>query len=511
MSRKSIITGTLILTAANLITKCMGFFNRVYLSNTIGAEGMGLYQLILPIYGLAWSITSAGFTTTISSLTAQEHIRGQNGNIGRIVKQSVFLSLGISILIGFLLFFGAEDIASFIIKDARTAYPLRLLAFAVPFMAAGSCFRGFFLGMQETLIPAVSQVLEQSVRIVTVYFLAGLFVPLGLTYACLAAVAGIFLGEFLSCGFTIWNYLHYKRRHRFIRKPALSPTAALSMILSMAVPLSASRISASLLATVENLLIPRQLQLHGQNTAQALATYGELTGMAMPLILLPSACLMAASVSLVPEISEASAIKQDTRITRTVSATFLFTSIIGFGAAAFFAVFPKEICYIVYNRTALGQVLFPLAFLCPLLYAQTTLHGLLNGLGEQFFLFWNNILSSLISIAVIWFFMPVYGIAAFLGGWALSLLFSVLTALYLLWKRTGAFPSPYSCFLKPMLAGAAAGLLIRYFIRISEPSKLLFLGSLAAMGILYLAFLFVLGCLSEKEFHILFKKNKSWP
>lgn len=506
MSRKTIITGTLILTTSNLITKCMGFFNRIFLSNAIGAEGIGLYQLILPIYGLAWSITSAGFTTTISSLTAQEHIRGQNGNIGRIVKQSVFLSLCISAVISSLLFFAAKDIALYIIKDGRAAYPLRLLAFAIPFMAAGSCLRGFFLGMQETIIPALSQVLEQTIRILTIYFLAGIFVPLGLTYACMAAVAGIFFGELLSCIFTIWNYFHYKRKHRFIQRPTLSSAAALSMILSMALPLSASRISASLLATMENLLIPRQLQLHGQNTVQALSTYGELTGMAMPLILLPSSCLMAASISLVPEISEASAVKQDSRISKTVSATFLFTFIIGFGAAALFAVFPREICYIVYNRAALGQVLFPLAFLCPFIYAQTTLHGLLNGLGEQFFLFWNNIASSLISIAVIWFFMPVYGIAAFLGGWFLSLLFTVISALYLLWIRTGAFPSLFNCFLKPMLAGAAAGLLIKYFIRISEPSKLLFLGSIIGMGLLYLFFLFLLGCFSKKDMNLLFRK-----
>lgn len=507
MSRQSIIAGTLILTSANLITKCMGFFNRIFLSNTIGAEGMGLYQLILPIYALAWSITSAGFTTTISSLTAQEHIRGQHGNIGRIVKQSLVISLGISLVICLFLFWKADAIALHIVKDGRTALSFRLLAFAIPFMAAGSCFRGFFLGMQETLVPAASQVLEQAVRIVTIYILAGIFVPLGLSYACCAAVFGIFLGELLSCGFSLLNYIHYKRKHRFIRKPTLSSAASLSMILTMALPLSASRISASLLSTVENLIIPRQLQLHGQNTAQALATFGELTGMAMPLILLPSACLMAASVSLVPEISEACAVKQDSRIHKTVSATFLFTSIVGFGASSLFAVFPREICYIVYHRSALGQVLFPLAFLCPFLYAQTTLHGLLNGLGEQFFLFWNNIASSLISIAVIWFFMPAYGIAAFLWGWFLSLLFAVLSSLYLLWKRTGAFPSLYNCILKPLLAGAAAGLVVKYFIRISEPSKLLFLGSFAAVGILYLLFLFLLGCLSRKDMELVFGKK----
>ena len=508
MSKKSIITGTLILTAANLITKCMGFFNRVYLSNTIGAEGVGLYQLILPVYGLAWSITSAGFTTSISSLTAQEHIRGQNGNIGRIVKQSVSLSLAISLIISIFLYFGAEEIACYILKDKRTACPLQLLAFAIPFMAAGSCFRGFFLGMQETVVPALSQILEQTVRIGTVYLLSGIFVPLGLSYACMAAVAGIFLGELLSCIFTIWNYVHFKRKRRFTRKPTLSSAAALSMILTMALPLSASRISASFLSAIENLLIPRQLQLHGQNTAQALSTYGELAGMAMPLILLPSACLTAASISLVPEISEASAVRQDTRIQKTVSATFLFTSIIGFGAAALFAVFPQEICYIVYDRSSLGQVLFPLAFLCPLLYAQMTLNGLINGLGEQFFLFWNNIVSSLISIAVIWFFMPAYGIAAFLAGWFLSLFFSVTTALFLLWKRTKAFPSFYDCIVKPSLAGAASGLLIKYFIRISEPSKVLFLGSMTGMGMLYLLFLFLLGCLNQNELYSVLRTKK---
>ena len=103
--------------------------------------------------------------------------------------------------------------------------------------------------------------------------------------------------------------------------------------------------------------------------------------------------------------------------------------------------------------------------------------------------------------------MPVYGIAAFLGGWFLSLLFTVISALYLLWLRTGAFPSLYNCFLKPMLAGAAAGLLIKYFIRISDPSKLLFLGSIIGMGLLYLFFLFLLGCLSRKDMNILFDKK----
>lgn len=507
MSRKTIITGTIILTFANLITKCMGFFNRVYLSNIVGAEGIGLYQLILPVYGLAWSITSAGFSTTISILTAQEKARRKTDTIFSIVKQSIALSLIISMVVCFFLFFFSDSISAFVLKDPRTALPLKILAFAIPFMAAGSCLRGFFLGIQEAAVPAVSQVIEQSARILTIYFLAGSFLPYGLTVVCCSAVLGILLGEFLSCTFSLWNYHRYIRKKSFLHVSEKSILTSVSMILRMAVPLSASRISASLLGAAEHLLIPRQLQIHGQDTAQALATFGELTGMAMPLIMLPSACLTAASVSLVPEISQAKAGKQYTHINSAVSSTFLFTSVIGFGAAAVFAVFPKEICSIIYNRPALGQVLFPLSFLCPLVYAQTMLHGLLNGLNEQFFLFRNNILSSLISILTIWLFMPKFGIAAFLCGWCISLLFSVSSALYLLYKRTGVFPSLFDCFLKPMLAGAAAGLLVKYIIRISEPSKLLFLCSMSGMGLLYLIFLFLLGCLSSYTMPLFFRKK----
>lgn len=139
MAKKSLITGALILTIANLTTRFIGFFYRVYMSNTIGAEGMGLYQLIMPIYMLAWSITSSGFTTTISKLTAQENARRQYGNMGRVLKQSLCMCLAISLIISVLLYSLSTPIALQVLKDERTLLSLKVLAFCVPFMSAGSC------------------------------------------------------------------------------------------------------------------------------------------------------------------------------------------------------------------------------------------------------------------------------------------------------------------------------------------------------------------------------------
>lgn len=506
MSKKQLITSTIILTSANLFTKFLGFYYRIFMSGAIGAEGMGLYQLIMPLYALAWSVTSSGFTTTVSRLTARESAKSETGNMGRIVKQAVGMCLLLSAAASFFLFFGAEGISRQILKDSRAALSLRLLAFAIPFMAAGSCLRGFFLGLQQMQIPAISQVLEQTVRILAIFLLADLFVPLGLSYACFAAVCGIFAGEAISFAFTFFSYLRFKRRRKLIKQPSISNRTAAVLILSMALPLSATRITSSLLSAAENILIPGRLQLYGYSAEKALSLYGELTGMAMPLLLLPSAFLMAASTSLVPEITQACASGQSRRISRTVSAALLFTSVVSVGAACFFAVFSKEICYLIYGQTELGRLLLPMAFLCPLLYGQTTLSGLLNGLGEHIFLFWSHILSSAVTIAFVWFAMPYYGIAAFLTGWFLSLLLTTLWSLLRLRKTTGVSFSLTAYLGKPLLAGLGAALPIRFLIQNGTPSKPFFLATFFGMGLLYLFFLFLLGCLSKE---ILFPKAKS--
>lgn len=507
MGRKQLLVGTAILAGANILTKCMGFFYRIFMSNYIGAEGMGLYQLILPLYTLAWSITAGGFTTTVSRLTAREHARGENGSIGRIVKQSAALCLLLSIILSGFLFLDADWVALHILHEPRTALSLRLLAFAIPFMSVGSCLRGFFQGLQQMTVPAFSQILEQLLRIGAIYLLAGIFVPQGLEYACFAAVCGIVLGEAGAFCYTFFHYLHKKRRWKFIRKPSISSGACFSLILSMAIPLGAIRITGSLLSTLENILIPQRLALFGSSSQEALASYGELTGMVMPLLMLPSAFLMAFSVSLVPEISEACAVSQNNRIRQTVSTSLLLTSILGAGSACLFAVFPREICYVVYGRSNLGGLLFPLAFLCPLLYGQTTINGLLNGLGEHFFLFWSHILSSLITIAFIWFAMPYWGLSAFCTGWFCSLLAVTILSLRKLKKRTGVSPSLFDCFGRPILAGIAAALIIRLIIQTSTPSPLLFCGTLLGMGILYLVFLGALGCLDEDTLQLLKRKR----
>ncbi|MCL2350173.1 MAG: polysaccharide biosynthesis protein [Defluviitaleaceae bacterium] len=458
LSKRTLITGALTLTAANIITRLIGFAYRIFMAGAIGAEGMGLFQLIMPIYSLGWALSCSGITTTLSRLVAAEQAKGEYGNMRRLLAISLVLTAGLSIFITVFLYFAAGFVGAGILNDERIVMSLRILSASFVFMALGSCLRGYFLGLQKTIVPAASQIIEQLARMGIIILLASAFIPRGLEYAAAVAVVGIVVGEALSFGYVL---LSYKFADRKIPKklPKIGKREALFGIVAMSAPLTLNRVSSSLLSTVENVMIPQRLQAFGMAAEEALATFGQIVGMAMPLIFFPSAILVALSVSLVPSIAESMALGQKGRVNSTISKSIVFTTIIAFGAGVIFVVFPHEIGQLVY-RQDLGQILLILGLMCPFWYLNITLNGLLSGLGEQVFIFRNSLLASGINIAFVYFFVPIYGVSAFLVGWFISLIIVTFFDLLRLKKVVGTRTQISLWFIKPALAAAAAGLAI---------------------------------------------------
>ena len=505
MSKKSIISGAIILTVAGIITRLLGFVYRVFLSNAIGAEGMGLYQLIMPVYALAWSIACSGFTTTISKLTAQENAKGEQGNIKRLLWQAVAITTTIGIIISFVLYVFAEPIAVSIFRDMRAVMPIQILSLAIPFMAFGSCLRGYFFGLQETMIPAINQVFEQTVRMAVVFLLAGFFIPLGLEYAAALAVIGIVAEEAVSLLYIITAYnRHKKKRPAYGKKtmPSMSFSKSFMLLCGMALPLTATRVAGSLLGTFENFLIPRRLELYGMTSSEAISTFGQISGMAMPLIYFPSAILTSLAISLIPAVSEATAIKNFNRIKYTASRSMLFSSVIGFCAAAVFITFSHELGDVIYSQD-ISEMLILLGIMSPFLYMQVVLAGILNGLGCQVFIFRNSLISSVINIAFVYFLVPQYGINAFILGWFVSLIVTCgfeINKLGEMVKLTFEFKN---WFVKPIFAAVMASLAAKFLENnIITPMIGQTLGLAASIGFLagiYLVFILLTGCLRKED------------
>jgi len=510
-AKRTLFTGALILTGANIISRLLGFAYRIFMSNAIGPEGMGLYQLIMPIYALAWSISCSGLTTAISKLVATEKARGRAGNMRRILYFALLLAVVISIVLMVVIFAFAGWIGEGILNDARVVLPLRILAFSIPFMAAGSCIRGYFFGLQRPALPAASQIIEQFVRMAIIFALAGTFIPRGLEYAAAAAVIGIVAGEAVSFVFVGVAYrLHRKWQEMDSSSPVMSVKSAYAALFAISLPLTLNRITGSFLSAVENVLIPQRLQQFGLSPEEAMSQFGKITGMAMPLIFFPSAILTALSISLVPAISESVAQQNEERITSTVSKSILFTSVIAFGAALIFVVFPSEIGRIVYNQD-LASILLILGLMCPFWYLNITFSGILNGLGEQVFIFRNSLIASIINIAFVFFFVPRYGTIAFLVGWFVGLIIVTYFDIEKIREITCVRLQVLRWFFKPALAALAAGLIVNYahgrFVlrMLSERMALIF--SLGVLMGIYGVFVVLSGCIRWKDIQFIFNRK----
>ena len=502
MSKKSLVAGTLVLTLASLITRLLGFGFRIYQSQVMGAEGMGLYQLLFPIYMLLWAASSAGIAMAIAKLVAAEVSRGAEGNAIRILKVSLLISLPFSFLLSGLLFFFAPFIARCYIQEPVTELSLRLLAFCVPFMSTACCLRGYFQGHQEMSITALAQIVEQMGRMLIIYLLAGLMVPKGITYICALGVIGMCAGEFFSFCMSFIAF-RIKKRHVKLTPATLPKRDTFNKLLTLSIPVTANRFLTSGLQSFENILIPITLGQFGLSSSAALGLYGQFSGMALPLLFFPSMVTSSLATALVPAISEAVAMKNTKLLQRTISKSIQFSSLIGIGATALFLTLPYEIALTCYHMQEVGQLLKWLAIICPFLYLQNILTGTMNGLGMQKKTFTTNVMGSLLCIAVILLMVPKRGIIGFVIAMLMQSGFVCAMLLSYVLKNIDLPVDIYNWMLRPGLAGILCSVftfalhhywLIQHFsLTIST-----ILGVLTLVSS-YIVILLMTGCLSIKD------------
>ena len=196
IKKHPLLTGTLILTLTGVVTKIMGFFYKIFLSRTIGAEGLGIYQMIFPIFGICFSLTTAGIETSISRFVAEESARNNPSGSRRILASGLILSVSLSLIAALCLYGGAEFLATSYLKEPRCIDLLRFLALSLPFASCHACISGYYYGRKQTGIPAASQLIEQVIRVVSVFLLASICTEKGISLSPVLAVLGLVMGEF---------------------------------------------------------------------------------------------------------------------------------------------------------------------------------------------------------------------------------------------------------------------------------------------------------------------------
>ena len=484
------IRGAFILTAAGLLTRMIGFFYRIFLSHVIGAEGMGIYQLIFPLNMLCYALTVVGIQTAISRFVSAKIALNDSQGANNSFAVGTIFSLILSCAAAWAMHHFAPFLSEKILMEPRTLPMLRLMAYSIPMGAIHTCVNGYFFARKKTGPPAVSQLLEQIARVAATYLAYTVMLSKGIKPAPVIAVAGMLCGELVSMLFSVAAVTWNLQAQKFTPSSIQHPFYILKDILPIAAPATANRVLLTLLNSVEAILIPSRLRMSGLNTAQAFSIYGTFSGMAMPLVLFPSTITNAVSVMLLPSVSEAQARGNLRTIRRTVEATLKYCLLLGiFSTGLFFFYGPRLGMYLFHNSTA---GLF-----------------ILHGLGKTGTCFINNVLGVSLRILLIIFVVPIEGIQGYLWGLLASELLLAALNLGALRRYSKIQFDTASWLLKPAAAmGIALGLTLffaKFFHKLSFLPILISLG--IEMCICSVLYLIILACMGITILNRQIKKN----
>ena len=424
----ALIQGTFYLTLAGFLSRIIGFFYRIFLSQKMGAEGMGIYQLIFPVFSLAFALSAAGIQTAISKFVAKYHSIHYEKAQRDVLTVGLFLSICLSFCCTFFLYENAQWIADCIISEPRCAPLIRILAWSVPLEAVHACINGYYYGQKKAGVPALTQLVEQSIRVLSVLFFYEMIISSGKEPNLNITVLGIVFGEGAAMIFSLTALLFLLRKeqnllsHKPLSKAFLPISHVRHMIdiISLSTPLSANRVIINLLGSAEAILIPIQLKAYGMASSDALSVYGVLTGMALPIILFPSAITNSLSVILLPVISEEEAKGNLHNIHKAVRKTIYYCSFLGIACTACFIVTGSFLGNTLFHTPLAGRFIITLSFICPFLYLSTTLNSILHGLGRMTLTFFFSLTGIGIRLLFTLILVPHFGITGYLWGLLLS-------------------------------------------------------------------------------------------
>lgn len=439
MNRNKAIQGVLLLTLSSFFLRGIGMVYRIVLSDRIGTEGMGLYQLIMTVYMLFSMLACAGLTITVSRLCAEQPRSGRS-----IVARSCGYAAVLGGALGAILFLLSGWIAERLLGDARAAMSLRWIAPSLPMMGISAVLRGYFLSRGDVARPTAAQMTEQVVRVGLVLFLLFYFDVAGLATACAVILFGATAAELVSLALYSAFYLRCRQGE--------GEVFPFSSILRGTLPIWLGALLQCGMQTAENLLIPTLLKLSGASASHALSQYGLLSGMVLPILLFPAAFPAAVGTLLLPEIARDNALGRFERVRGLTLKTLSATLYLSVAFCALFLLFGQGLMQFLYQSEAAGGLLILLAPLLPLLYVENICDSLLKGLGRQSATLVIETIDSALRILGILLLLPRLGMMGYVLILYLSAVLCALTRLKLLIRVTGMERSAFLQLLREPVA-----------------------------------------------------------
>ena len=506
--------GTLILTVAGIVVKVIGSLNWIFVSRILGGEGIGLYQMAFPIYFFAFTISTAGVPVAISIITAERVALKDVWGAKRIFKIAMSLMFFTGIVFTALTYFGAQWLIDFhFIRDPRAYWSVVALAPAIFFVTLLASSRGYLQGWQRMTPTAVSQIVEQIFRVITMILFASLLLPYGIDFAAAGASLGAFAGA--VTGLIVLVYFHWKLEKditleygRDIQPNADSEKSStwkiIKRIFALSLPVSAASIMLPVVSNLDLAIVPQRLEVAGYTVNEATELFGYLTGMAVPLVNLATILTASLAVSLVPAISKAKALNNDELVYSQTASGIRISNFVCFPAFIIVMVLATPISTLIYNAPGAGPAVWVSSFSIVLLGLHQVSTAVLQGLGHPSIPMINMIIAAAAKVALNWILTAIPALGIMGAAWATAADMGVAAVinLFFIYKYIG-YRMEIPQLLKTVVAAAVMAGSVYGFYEVTMAyfgsNVLSTFGAVPVGCIVYLVVLLLIGGMLEED------------
>ena len=388
-NKKRMFTGAAVLLVGSVVAKMLGALYRIPLTNILGAEGMGMYQLVFPVYALFMVLATAGIPTSLSRTVAEKRALGENTKKYFSVAMCALLVLGIA----FGLLMGAlSDVLAKRQGNADTRFGFLIIAPAITFVCVISGFRGYFQGQMYMLPTALSNVVEQVVKLAVGIGASYALAKRGVIYAVCGALFGVTVSEIVTAAYMGTTYFFRskkEKREQLVARVSLQERdlqsgsendvlqgetrargdknrdnvvarstkkarfervsrGELKGMLRVALPIAAVAALMPLANFFDSIIIVNMLEAFGLKQSVATAQYGIISGPVNSLINMPVVAIMSLAVAVVPSVSASRATRDIDGVMLKSSLCVRLAYLLGIAFAFYLAVFAKNVIGALY-------------------------------------------------------------------------------------------------------------------------------------------------------------------
>lgn len=435
----NLILSTIILFISNLIVRMLGFIYKVFLSRAIGETGLGIYHIIFNFLMICLAFTTTGIPTALSCLVANKKAIHDNHNTNILFISTLYISFTIALLISLFISFNSHYLSYSLLKDSNLSLLILSICPAIVIITISNIIRGYYYGIKKVSIPAIGQILEQISKIIFVIILVLYFDDKMMNIY--ASLLGISIGEATNILFmTIFLYKDFSLLNKYTINLKDFYISTLET-LKMSIPITCNRMSNILLQSVSSMMVPSRLVLSGFSYQQSLSIYGIMSGMVMPLVLLPFTMGSALVVNLMPSISQEISLGKNNTILLKIKYSLLLTLFVGSVSSFIFYFFGYDICLYIFKNELAGKYLTSM-FLLPLFMSlNQTLSAILHSIREEFIASVNTMVCMVLQLFALYLLIPIpkLNIYAYIYTLTLISILNCLLHIIVLFKSTKRF------------------------------------------------------------------------